>query len=136
MGYDLSNDRGEEFRFSPSGWSLALEIAERAGWKPEGTLPPANRPADHDWSGDYFSNEGQRVSPSDAAALIRALELALSDPAFSTETKATFDDLQAQFLRLYPKYSPIEFTLSDAAEFGQRLRALIALARDGGFVID
>lgn len=136
MGYDLRNGRGEEFRFSPSGWTLALEIAERAGWKPEGTLPPANHPVDHDWSGDYFSNEGQRVSSSDAAAMIRALESALSNPEFNAQTKATFDYLQAAFLKLYPKFSPIEFTLSDAAEFGQRLRALIALARDGGFIIE
>jgi hypothetical protein len=135
MGYDLSNSRGETFRFSPPGWSLALEIAERAGWEPQGTLRPVDCPADQEWAGDYFANDGQRVSPSDAIALSAALESALADPEFDAKAKEAFDHLQEEMAKQHPRFKPVSFSLTDAAEFGQRLRALIALARDGGFVI-
>jgi hypothetical protein len=135
MGYDLTNNRGEEFRFSPPGWSLALEVAERAGWKPQGTQRPPDYPAEKEWTGDYFTNDGQRVSPSDATALIQALEPALADPQFAVKTKDAFDFLQGEMAKRYPRFKPIDYSLAEAAEFGQRLRSLIALARDGGFVI-
>ena len=83
MGFDLTNDNGNYLRFSPSGWALALTLAENYGSQPEGTtLPLADDDEPVEWSGEYATNEGQRVSASDAAALADACERTLEDPQY------------------------------------------------------
>jgi hypothetical protein len=57
MGYDLTNDEGDYFRFNISGWSPMLALAEKYGWKPGKTL----HERDKRWNGTYYSNDGQRV---------------------------------------------------------------------------
>lgn len=134
MGYDLKNEHGEEMRFSAQGWTLALEIAERHGWNPQGTLAPDAWEGD-EWEGDYFTMDGQRVSREDAARLAAALEKALADPHFAAKTRTTFNDLQDESAAGNAKYKRVEYSLQEAGEFGERLRELMGFARGGGFGI-
>jgi hypothetical protein len=136
MGYDLKNERGEELRISNSGWSLALEIAERHGWNSQGTLAPADQEAGEEWDGEYFSRDGQRVSKEDAAGVVKALEKALAEKQFAARTRATFNELQDEVAAAHPAHKPIEYSLAEAEEFGGRLRELIAFARGTSFVIE
>jgi len=135
MGYDLKNDRGEELRFSTSGWTLALEIAERHGWNPQGTLVPADWDEEEEWEGEYSSMDGQRVSKDDAAGMVKALEKALADAHFAAKTRAAFGELQDEMTAANPRYKRIEYSLAEAEEFGGRLRELIGFATGSGFVI-
>jgi hypothetical protein len=136
MGYDLKNDRGAELRFSNSGWPLSLEIGERHGWNPQGTLAPADWDEEEEWEGEYFSTDGQRVSKEDAAGLVKALEKALADPHFAAKTRATFGELQDEEAAGHAGYKATEYSLAEAGEFGERLRELIAFAQGTGFVIE
>jgi hypothetical protein len=136
MGYDLKNERGEESRFSSSGWALALNIAERHGWNPQGTLEPAGWDEQEEWGGDYDTMDGQRVSKEDAAGMVKALEKALADVHFAAKTRATFDELQDEMAEAISSYKRIEYSLEEAEEFGGRLRELIAFARGTSFVIE
>ena len=40
MGMDLTNGRGERFRFGFGGWAETLELARHYGWEPAGTEAP------------------------------------------------------------------------------------------------
>jgi hypothetical protein len=76
MGMDLSG-AGGYFRWTNQGWDWILGLAQEYGWKPSGTgAPPRMRKAD--WSGAYWSNEGQLLYARDAAAIADALERALA----------------------------------------------------------
>lgn len=79
MSTDLKSDSGEDFRFSGSGWTYYLCLAQEYGWKPEGTARPKGFSIFKKWHRRYDSNEGQRVSADDAAALADALRIALRD---------------------------------------------------------
>jgi hypothetical protein len=136
MGYDLKNDRGEELRFSNSGWSLALEIAERHGWNPQGTLAPADWEEGKEWEGDYDTMDGQRVSAEDAAGLVKALERALADNHFAAKARDTFNELHDQIGGEHPPPGRVEFTLEVAEGFRATLRELIEFTGDCGFRID
>lgn len=70
MGYDLTSETGDYFRFNIHGWGPILDLAKKYGWKPLKTT----RRRTKDWSGTYFSNDGQRVVKKDAAAIADALE--------------------------------------------------------------
>jgi hypothetical protein len=82
MGVELTGG-GPSLNWEACQYCLAT--ATRFGWKPEGTLAlhydkdvqkewpiPAE-----EWSGTYFSNEGQAVSDSDARNLAAALDRAI-----------------------------------------------------------
>lgn len=73
MGYDLSNDNGDYFRFNIHGWRPILTLAKKYGWVPAQTVKRVNK----SWSGSYYSNDGQKVTAKDAAAIADALEKAL-----------------------------------------------------------
>lgn len=75
MGYDLTNDKGNDFRFNIHGWRPLLQIAEMHGWEPMGTTLDN----DPEWDGSYYSNDGQYVTPEDSRALANALRSALDD---------------------------------------------------------
>jgi hypothetical protein len=80
MGMDLQSDNGESFRFSGSGWSFYLTLAEEYGWRPLGSVPPAGYSQPEPWSGKYDSCDGQSVTAADAHSLADALQRALADP--------------------------------------------------------
>lgn len=86
MGIDLlGKGRKEDFRFNIFAWREILMLAIDYGWKPKGTfenngkgeiLPREEAP---DWSGTYFTNDGQIADQEDAKNLAEALEKALMD---------------------------------------------------------
>lgn len=95
MGYDLIHNKltGKKgnFRFNMRGWRMALELAFKYGWKPEGTITIENMlkddnsdtfeilyPEDKNWNNTYFRNDFQNVSDSDASNLGKALKRAIA----------------------------------------------------------
>jgi hypothetical protein len=72
MGVDLLNVRGHGSEgFNDAGWRAVLELAIEYGWQPEGTAPPDDNSGT--WNGNYFSNDFQQVTDSDARTLAEAL---------------------------------------------------------------
>ena len=69
MGMDLSNLFCESFRFQARDFGWVYKLAITNGWEPPGTLPPYDWNDEREWSGTYFSNDGQIVSDVDARAL-------------------------------------------------------------------
>jgi hypothetical protein len=80
MGYDLTNASGDSHQWKSVGWWYLLNLARHFGWKPAGTLPPAAHDEPSAWDGNYFHNDGQRVTAPDAAALADSLEKMLRSP--------------------------------------------------------
>lgn len=93
MGFDLMHKKSlgkdAEFSINWTGWRLALEIAEKYGWKPEGTVmeenflgtgDKASKVSDENknWNGTYYSNDFQRVTEADASKLGKALKRAVT----------------------------------------------------------
>jgi hypothetical protein len=74
MGVDLSGKHGSQ-SYNWWAWRDLLEMARSNGWKPVGTTTAD----DPDWNGDYFSNDGQRVTDDDAHAIADALSVAVRD---------------------------------------------------------
>lgn len=75
----LYHPNGKALVLNPAVWRTALDLAESAGWRPDGTLPP---PSDLErppvlWHGAYEPALGQQVTRPDAAALAAALQQAL-----------------------------------------------------------
>jgi hypothetical protein len=81
MGMALGRGKRDNFDVTYAAWSDILELAEQYGWQPIGTGPPRWAKKD-EWSGSYYSSDGQRFYARDAAALADALERFLAgDPA-------------------------------------------------------
>lgn len=138
MGFDLTNDRGTYVRFSPIGWGFALTLAESHGWEPEGTTrdDPEDTREGSPWSGEYVTNDGQRVSAADAAAIADACERALSDPDYEQRTLALLNEYNATVAEQVPGYTWEPPTRDDVVKFRERLSELISLCREGSFVIE
>ena len=137
MGFDFTNDRGTYLRFSPSGWALALMIGENYGWQPEGTtLPrPAGEASASEWSGEYATNEGQRVSASDANALAAACERALADPVYEQRAVDTLRRIRGELAQELGQ-TPEPVDNAEVIKFRERLKQLIAFCREGSFIIE
>jgi hypothetical protein len=83
--------------YSRQFWGKALELAQIYGWRPAGTCPPRHidfYQLNAEWSGRYFTNDGQMVKAEDARALAAALERALDHISDATEKV----DWNAEFL--------------------------------------
>lgn len=137
MGFDFTNENGAYLRFSPSGWALALTLAGQYDWRPEGTsLPGSDESEPAEWSGEYATNDGQRVSASDANAIADACERALADPAYQVTALQTLNEINESVAAQVPRYEPERAIEPDVAKkFRDRLRELIEFCRSGGFVI-
>lgn len=72
MGFDLKSDTGDECQWTGVYWRLMLPTAEHYGWQPKGTKPPEDI-STKEWSGTYYTNDGQLVEESDATALAKHL---------------------------------------------------------------
>ena len=131
MGFDLTNDTGSRIRFSPSGWTLALTLAEHYGWKPAGTTL-----ARSNWSGEYATNEGQRVSESDARGLAQACERALSDPDYLSRISEIKSQIDAAVAELVSDCAPRIVDAKEMTLFRDRLKDLVEFTQGGGFVIE
>lgn len=81
MGYDLTNDRGENFHISLDEWFQIRRLARMYGWEPLGTEPPEHL-KDGDkkkWPGRYNSNEWQYITKEDSKNIAKALTIAYWD---------------------------------------------------------
>lgn len=87
MGYDLTNEKGEYFRWNIWGWADVINLGLAYGWKPQGTEIDKSRFEDYkdfeeyqeQYGGEYFGNNGQMVVSKDAKAFSDALESSLDD---------------------------------------------------------
>src|SRR5215204_5808731 len=98
MGMYLSGAGGYQ-RFSSTSWWKIFELAYDYGWKPQGTEPAqwydANGELDKQMSFDpdtwnsnnYFTNDFQVVTETDAANIADALQQALDDIPDSDTTR-------------------------------------------------
>ena len=145
MGMSLTGRGDRHFGCNHFTWGCFLELAYRYGWQPIGTEAPAwevlgaDPPihADYpDWSGTYFSNDGQFVTDRDASNIAAALERALDDipdhDAMEDEEiyicgTSGYDIQTAQ------DASPIEWF---SGQGKTRVRDFIEFCRAGGFLID
>jgi hypothetical protein len=73
MAMALCRGKSDNFDVTYASWSDILELAEQYGWRPTGTGPP-RWAKKAEWSGSYYSSDGQRFYARDAAALADALE--------------------------------------------------------------
>lgn len=140
MGYDLSNSSGAYVRFTGSGWSLALAVAEHYGWAPAGIPQPAtwDETKDGPWVDDYWMNCGQEVTFDDAAALTAALDRAVAAPDFVETVIRLQDELNESVARHNPNWRDTLKPLSreQAEGFRTRLVEFAGLTRQGPFSID
>jgi hypothetical protein len=136
MGFDLSNDRGSYLRFSPSGWALGLNLAQAYGWTPQGTTHPAAEEAGEEWSGEYATNEGQRVSSADAASLADACESALADPNYVDRASHMLTQVEQAIAGEAAGYQPNPVNRNDMIKFRERIGGLITFCREGAFTIE
>ncbi len=80
MGYGLVAENGRHrIAMTATTWSAIKKLAYEFGWEPEGTVDPNCHV--HDWDGNYWMNEGQQITASDAHNFGAALERALSNLA-------------------------------------------------------
>ena len=87
MGYDLTNEKGEYFRWNIWGWAEVINLGLAYGWQPLGTEIDSSRFEDYkdyedykeNHEGAYFGNDGQVVCAEDAKAFSEALESSLDD---------------------------------------------------------
>jgi hypothetical protein len=122
MGYELIGPQ-REFRFNMTGWPSVLQMAESHGWMPLGTKRPQEPFGDSRWGGSYYTNDGQIVTPEDAAALGDALTRALPD--LQQEPTALQGDVVDE--------DPDEVHAWRGNR--QRVADFIAFCREGGFEI-
>ncbi len=132
MGMDLVSESGAEFRVTGSGWAYYLNLAKEYGWNPEGTERPQGASSSRKWSGHYDSNEGQRVSKRDAAAMALALEAALADPNRAARGAALAERLIAAVRAATGASS---YTMRVDGDDSAYLRSLIEFLRGGSFEI-
>jgi hypothetical protein len=126
---DLSG-KGGEMSFNNGTWGHLLKLATMNGWEPAGT-----RKRSREWDGNYWTNDGQRVTDDDARNLADALEEALPDVP-------DHDALEGKKVRIgnTDEYAipadvpttPFEWFSGKAK---QRLRDFIVFCRKGGFRI-
>jgi hypothetical protein len=137
MGVDLTNDKGNYLRFSNGGWTLALCLAEVYEWEQEGTtLEQEEGEEPIEWDGDYFSSDGQRVTPSDAVGLATACERALADPEYEETAAEINDQIDAAIAEADPEWEPQKWSREDYVAFRDQLKELITFCREGGFIIE
>jgi hypothetical protein len=158
MGVGLNGAGGNE-RFSHMSWYKVLNLACEYGWQPAGTeLPrwhdetgalieqPSHDP--DEWSGTYYTSDGQYVTDEDAAHIAEALQRALEDiPDFETGEKwveyGPADQIKSPVARALVEaggvvsgpnesLTPLEFF---SGEPKQHVRNFIAFCRAGGFCI-
>ena len=68
MGFGLLNEQDESFRFNLRACQFVFLLAWLGGWRPAGTQWSTYFGTEpDDWGGCYTSNDGQWVTPEDAA---------------------------------------------------------------------
>lgn len=117
MGMAIEGENGHHTECSHTSWGALLGAAMEHGWHPQGTDAPgfvclkgdgtpdfertfAYAEAKDDWSGTYFTNDGQVVTEEDAANLADALESALCRSSEATERLWALEPLAREIIDL------------------------------------
>jgi hypothetical protein len=132
MGFDFTNTKGESARFTGTGWTIILNLAEVYGWKPAGTRKPVRYGLFKKWAGNYDSNDGQFVRAGDALQLALALERALADPNLPAISDQLAQKTQAVIEQALGKKIP--YRLSGEIELPV-MREFIHFCKQGEFQI-
>ena len=133
MAVVLKSKRGKTFETSDEHWSVFLNVAQRYGWQPAGTLPPDAWPRDQVWSGQYSTRDGQRVGEGDA----RALALVLYEAARGEGVARALRDVIGQ-VELAAERSGVRLRPGDRMaprDFYDEFPPLLLLLYDGEFAI-
>jgi len=163
--FDFSRPNSR-FQLGLADWHFVVELAERNGWKPAGTVFPEtpaelelferiSDPEERESAQkedqllrDYFSNSGQRVTEGDAEEMAAAIEQALGDipdhDAIGTKDKRdALPHRIAGYMRDMPGDQPMPGIRDRISVFEwfsggekQRLRDFIEFCRAGGFNIN
>lgn len=137
MGVDLISDTGESTGFGYGGWAYVLEIAEKFGWEPMGTLRPSELDSSESWEGEYGSSDGQRVTAEDAMALAKALEAAVASPELHIMViEMDGEDRSRIRDKMGPELAASYVGVADFEEYRQSLREFAAFCRKGSFVVE
>ncbi len=92
MGMLLGRDQGVGMSIPYATWTDLLELAQRYGWRPTRTGAPRRvRWKKIQWSGTYYSSDGQLFYARDARAVADALDrfLAAEPPARKQPPKSS-----------------------------------------------
>ena len=133
MAVVLKSKRGKTFETSDEHWSVFLNVAQRYGWQPAGTLPPPAWPRAEVWPGQYGTRDGQRVSDDDA----RAMALALYEAARGDGVARALRDVIGQ-VELAAERSGARLQRGDRMaprDFYDEFSPLLLLLYDGEFAI-
>lgn len=134
MAVVLKSKRGKTFVTSAAHWSVFVNVAQCHGWQPAGTLAPPLWPRGEIWSGQYGTQDGQRVSDGDA----RALAAALYEAARGEEVARVLRDVIGQ-VELAAERSGIASRPGERMQprdfFGE-FSPLLRLLYDGEFAIE
>jgi hypothetical protein len=138
MSMDFTSESGSRLYPSGSAWSFFLRLAEEYGWNPAGSVPPEGVQAS-EWDGGYDSNDGQRVTREDAAAMAAALERVLTDPAGDARQRTVNQKLNEDVRAVAKEKFGIDFPPDDDDDVIPRpedLAAIVSFLSAGGFRID
>jgi len=136
MAMHLHSARGD-FGWDVFSRQKLLRLAERYGWKPAGTtLSEAELKwmPDGKWDGNYTTNGGQTVAPTDARSLAEALDRAVRDiPSQDVIAQHRAPSGGIQILPNPPAISDLHWFCGD--ETKAKIREFIAYCYAGEFQI-
>ena len=118
MGMDLSG-AGGYFRWTASGWSNVLLLAEHYGWQATGTGPPRGE-LKAEWDGSYGGNHGALFYARDAVRLAEALARAV-------------EQMPARKPRTLKEVEPEAYANLSSEEGRANLKGFIEFCRAGSF---
>ena len=79
MGMDLVRRRdSKKWSCNNALWRYVLNSAMRVGWEPKGTENKLKEKSKHDPQ-DYYSNDGQTVTPHDAEEIYKRLKTFINE---------------------------------------------------------
>ncbi len=124
---------GGYFDVSYAAWADILDLAETYGWTPVGTEPPEGSTEEDEWSGTYYSSDGQRISDRDALDLASAIEAFLSGEPPTTEAPATMNPERASFGDFLARASEVVGAPSECPEGPLPREGLVERGRGSSF---
>lgn len=133
MAVDLKSKRGKTFQTSDEHWSVFLNVAQRYGWQPAGTVAPRSWPRGAVWSGQYATSDGQGVSDEDARALAAALYDAARDKGVARALRDVIGQVELAAAR--SGAGPGPGARMQPRDFYEEFSPLLLLLYDGGFAI-
>lgn len=147
MGYDLTNEKGEYFRWNMWGWAEVINLALAYGWQPKGTEIDENMFKSYEdyedyqenYGGQYFGNNGQIVISEDAKAFSNALESSLDDiPDERVEKRETIpidDEFLKERAKIWNQEQSALVTRFSGESNKDYLKEFIKFLRKGSFSI-